>query len=200
MRYGTPVVGVVLLGIGLAGVQYHRRDIAPPLRSTQQPPETSRIVYPFGRFPTVAMPGGEKRAVRSVLDVRHPMRFGEYVWNDDRIPAGQAWVRVDLARQTMSVFRGGDEIGSAVILFGTDGKPTPAGTFSILAKAKVHRSTLYDAEMPFMLRLTDDGVAIHASDVREGAATHGCIGVPLAFARLLYEQVRVGDRIAILPA
>jgi lipoprotein-anchoring transpeptidase ErfK/SrfK len=108
------------------------------------------------------------------------------------------WVRIDLSRQTMSVFRSNQEIGSAVILYGTDGKPTPTGVFPILAKAEQHSSNLYDAEMPYMLRLTNDGVAIHASNVRFGAATHGCIGVPIAFARLLFAQVKRGDPVAIV--
>ena len=51
--------------------------------------------------------------------------------------------------------------------------------------------------MPFMLRLTRDGVAIHASHVRKGAATHGCIGVAEPFARRLYRQMQVGDQVAV---
>jgi lipoprotein-anchoring transpeptidase ErfK/SrfK len=54
--------------------------------------------------------------------------------------------------------------------------------------------------MPDMLRLTNDGVAIHGSNVREGWATHGCIGVPLEFARLLFAVTGKGDLVAILPA
>jgi len=54
--------------------------------------------------------------------------------------------------------------------------------------------------MPYMLRLTRDGVAIHGSNVREGWATHGCIGVPLDFARRLFEEAAKGDMVTILPA
>ena len=107
-------------------------------------------------------------------------------------------MRIDLGRQTLSVFRAGNEIGTAIVLFGADRKPTPLGVFPVLAKAITHRSTLYNAEMPFMLRLTADGVAIHASNVHKGAATHGCIGVPPAFARLLYGQMQIGDQVAIV--
>ena len=53
--------------------------------------------------------------------------------------------------------------------------------------------------MPYMLRLTKDGVAIHGSNVREGWATHGCIGVPLDFARKLFSVARKGDLVVILP-
>jgi lipoprotein-anchoring transpeptidase ErfK/SrfK len=52
--------------------------------------------------------------------------------------------------------------------------------------------------MPFMLRLTDDGVAIHGSNVRQGYATHGCIGIPLDFARKLFAATHKGDIVAIL--
>jgi lipoprotein-anchoring transpeptidase ErfK/SrfK len=54
--------------------------------------------------------------------------------------------------------------------------------------------------MPYTLRLTDDGVSIHGSTVRWGAATHGCIGVPLEFARRLFEASRVGDDVLIVAA
>jgi lipoprotein-anchoring transpeptidase ErfK/SrfK len=67
----------------------------------------------------------------------------------------------------------------------------------VLEKREKHRSNLYDAEMPYMLRLTNDGIAIHASEVRQGAATHGCIGIPVEFARALFREVRRGDEVFI---
>ena len=106
-------------------------------------------------------------------------------------------MRIDLARQTLAVFRAGHEIRSTVILFGADRKPNPTGVFPVLEKAVVHRSALYDAEMPFMLVLLRDGVAIHASDVRKGTATHGGIAVPEPFARRLHRQIHVSDHVAI---
>lgn len=141
---------------------------------------------------------GETRSVSSLLRVKGPLHFGAYVWNERDAAAGETWARVDLARQTMSVFRGGDEIGTAVVLFGSDAKPTPRGRFTVLERDRDHRSSLYDAPMPFMLRLTGDGVAIHASDVRTGSATHGCIGVPPGFARLLFGVMRRGARVHII--
>ena len=100
--------------------------------------------------------------------------------------------------QILSVFRGGDEIGTAVILYGADNVPTPRGKFPIQAKLKDHHSATYDAPMPYTLRLTADGVSIHASDVRWGRATHGCIGVPKAFAARLFNTVSVGDEVLIV--
>jgi len=140
------------------------------------------------------------RPVKSLLAVEKPLYFGDFQWNDRGVPAGPTWIRVDLGSQLISVFRAGHEIGTAVIVYGGDNKQTPPGTLHVLAKAREHRSSTYDAEMPFTLRLTDDGVSIHASTVRWGAATHGCIGVPLAFAQRLFDAASVGDEVTVVPA
>jgi lipoprotein-anchoring transpeptidase ErfK/SrfK len=126
------------------------------------------------------------------------MRFGDFRWNDTGVAKGSIWIRVDLKSQILSVFRGGDEIGTAVILYGADSVPTPTGKFPIRAKLKDHRSANYDAPMPYTLRLTNDGVSIHASDVRWGYATHGCIGIPKAFAAKLFSAASVGDEVLIV--
>jgi hypothetical protein len=189
------LAGVLLWPAPRAHVPVHAAIAAPvPAR-----PAGARIWYTAKNTPQLSLPDGRREIVHSVLNVAAPMRFGSFVWNEDRIPQGPLWVRIDLTRQLMSVFRAGHEIGSAVILYGTDGKPTPTGSFSILQKDADHYSHSYDAPMPYMLRLTNDGVAIHGSNVREGWATHGCIGVPLDFARLLFAASRKGDLVVILP-
>jgi hypothetical protein len=172
--------------------------LAAPSSPTPAPP--ARIWYPASSYPRLSLPNGHQELVRSVLNIARPMHFGDFVWNQDRIPAGPVWIRIDLTRQLLSVFRGGHEIGSAVILYGSDGKATPTGGFTILEKDADHYSRSYDAPMPYMLRLTTDGVAIHGSNVREGWATHGCIGVPLDFARLLFGAATKGDPVYIVPA
>src|SRR5438105_13687059 len=139
------------------------------------------------------------RPVSTVLKVPQRMSYGEFRWDDKGVPAGPTWVRVDLKAQILSVFRGQHEIGTAVILYGADGLPTPTGKFPVLAKLKDHRSITYDnAPMPYTLRLTRDGVSIHGSNVRWGFATHGCIGVPKAFAAKLFDVVHVGDEVLVV--
>jgi hypothetical protein len=139
------------------------------------------------------------RPVTSLLTVDGPLRYGDFIWNDKGIPAAPIWVRIDLRKQILSVFRGSNEIGTGVVVYGGDNKQTPAGKFHILMKDKDHRSSLYDAAMPYTLQLTGDGISIHGSAVRWGAATHGCIGLPLDFARRLFEQAKVGDEVIIVP-
>jgi len=157
-----------------------------------------RLYYPAASLPVLTLPDGTTETIRSVLNVKQRLRYGQSVWNDADVPQGPVWIRVDLTRQLLSVFRGGHEIGTAVVLYGAADKESPAGTFPILQKAEDYHSRTYDAPMPFMLRLTADGVAIHGSDVRASAATHGCIGVPTDFARRLFAQAKLGDRVVIL--
>ena len=132
------------------------------------------------------------------LTVGRQLTHGEYVWDDAGMPQGPVTMLVDLSAQTLSVFRGGQEIGRAVILYGTEEDPTPTGTFTILEKDADHESSIYDAQMPFMLRLTRDGIAIHGSNVRYGWASRGCVGVPEEFAERLFALARVGDQVTIV--
>lgn len=168
--------------------------------SVPKQPSGARVWYSAGHYPELSLPGGQHEVVRSLLNINKPMHFGNFVWNEDHIPQGRVWVRVDLAHQLLSVFRDGHEIGSSVILYGDDSYVTPTGSFTVLAKNKNYFSHSYRAPMPYALRLTDDGVAIHGSNVREGWATHGCIGVPVDFARLLFTATSKGDLVVILPA
>lgn len=141
-----------------------------------------------------AVPG---LAVHSTLKLDGPIRAGEFAWNEQGAPEGPVKVIVDIAAQRMYVYRGGVEIGRSSILYGADEKPTPLGTFPILEKKVDHVSNIYGAPMPYMLRLTMDGIAIHGSEVDDWSATNGCVGVPDDFARLLFEKVRLGDKILI---
>ena len=146
-----------------------------------------------------AMGSAEARKIDSLLNVPQRMQYGDYVWHEDgAAKAGKTWILVNLKAQTVSVFRGGDEIGTAIALYGVDDKPTPIGRFKVQRKAKDYWSRTYDAPMPFSLMLTDDGVAIHGSNVREGAGTHGCVGVPLDFGSHIFEAMKVGDEVVIL--
>jgi lipoprotein-anchoring transpeptidase ErfK/SrfK len=191
---GFAVLAVSGAAVAIAGLSHEAPSPVEPAPTVLK--SGGRIIYPQPE--SLPLTAERQQEVRSILDVRGSMRYGDFLWNDRNVPAGEVLVRVDLRAQTISVFRAGHEIGSAVILYGADSKPTPHGTFPILEKRAQHRSNLYDADMPYMLRLTYDGVAIHGSEVRRGAATHGCIGVPTAFARNLFEAVKRGDEVVIV--
>lgn len=143
------------------------------------------------------LPLSDKFVVKRILQIDEPFVHGYYKWDDEGVPEGELVVTVDLKAESISVFRAGYEIGAAVITFGDSEKPTPTGVFPITQKSKDHVSNIYGSPMPYMLRLTNDGVAIHASDVKWGWGTRGCIGVPLEFARRLFEQAKLGDRVIV---
>ena len=143
------------------------------------------------------LPLSDTFVVKRILQIDEPFVHGYYKWDDEGVPDGELVVTVDLKAESISVFRAGYEIGAAVITFGDSEKPTPTGVFPISQKSKDHVSNIYGSPMPYMLRLTNDGVAIHASDVKWGWGTRGCIGVPMEFARLLFEQAKLGDRVIV---
>lgn len=147
-----------------------------------------------------ANPTGGAFTVNSILDIpAGPFRYGDWYWDESAAPEkGKLIVTVDLEARVASVFRGGHEIGTAVALLGTKKHPTPLGTFPILTKEKDNISEKYDnAPMPWTLRLTWDGIAIHGSPVINGYASHGCIGVPNEFAEKLFSKARRGDLVII---
>lgn len=182
-----------------AFVPRHRmQDLAAAQRSALPTPAMGRVRFANGDLQQVPLADGSTRVIRSLLQVPDRMQFGAFSWDDKGIPPGKVWLRIDLSRQILSVFRGEDEIGTSVILYGQDATPTPIGNFPIRGMEKNHRSNTYDAMMPFTLWLTNDGVAIHGSNVREGLATHGCIGVPLEFARRLFGVVKRGDMVSVV--
>lgn len=197
---GKPLIAATIVAIGLCAIGWVARAPVAATSSTPvklQHPAEKPDPAPAAISAPAPKPVEEPFIVKRILKIDGPFTHGRYVWDDQGIPAGPVVVTIDLAAQTLSVFRGGYEIGAAVILYGADDKPTPLGSFAISEKDADHVSNLYDAPMPYMLRLTNDGVAIHGSDVEWGSATHGCIGIPVAFARLLFAQAKLGDRVIV---
>lgn len=164
---------------------------APPVVASKPAIATKAMVSPKSQ------PDPNAYVIKRALTINEPIVHGFWKWDDAGIPDGPIIITVDTVAQTMSVFRGGYEIGVSVVLYGIGEKPTPLGVFPITQKKKHHISNLYGSPMPYMQRLTDDGVAIHASDVIEGFITHGCIGVPKDFAKRLFEETEIGDQVII---
>jgi hypothetical protein len=184
----------------LPSARREQAGAAPTQAQPAPPPLPGRIALSPAQVREAFAAGLIDHPLKTILNVPSRMEYGQFIWNEAGVPAGRAWIRVDLHAQVMSVFRSGHEIGTAVILYGADGLPTPTGKFPILAKLKDHRSITYDnAPMPYTLRLTRDGVSIHGSNVRWGFATHGCIGVPKAFAAKVFDAVNVGDEVLVVP-
>jgi lipoprotein-anchoring transpeptidase ErfK/SrfK len=94
-------------------------------------------------------------------------------------------VIITLPRQLAFVYRNGVLIGVSTVSSGTKGHATPTGVFTVLQKKVEHYSNLYNAApMPYMQRLTWDGIAMHAGNLPGYPASHGCVRLPKAFAKL----------------
>ncbi len=140
----------------------------------------------------------ERFVIKRILPIDGPIKYGEWHWDDEGVPPGPLVMTVDLDARVISVFRGGYEIGAAAVLLGTQDHPTPLGTFPIMSKERHNVSEKYNnAPMPYTLRLTRDGVAIHGSQVKNGYASHGCVGAPNEFAAKIFAIAKRGDKVII---
>ena len=195
------LVGGTLLAFGATIATFlATRAPAPPRPA---PKADARPAPPPAKQAATAPADPNAYPIKRALTIDKQMTHGDWLWDDRGVPAGPLLVTVDLKAQMISVFRDGYEIGVAVIEHGANDKPTPLGVFPILAKDADHVSSSYvdandrPAPMPWMLRLTPDGVAIHGAEIRPDWASNGCVGIPNEFAKRLFAEAKVGDRVII---
>lgn len=125
---------------------------------------------------------------------------GEYLWEQD-VAAGPVSVLISIPDQKAYVYRGDSLVAVSTVSTGKEGKDTPTGVFPILQKKQMHHSNLYNnAPMPFMQRLTWDGIAIHAGKNPGFPASHGCIRVPTSFAKKLFAATELGATVEVTDA
>jgi lipoprotein-anchoring transpeptidase ErfK/SrfK len=187
----APAVAALAVALGLL-------QIAPMVQAATNPPPP--VIKPL---PVHATAYPSKYSVTKTMKFAAPIRFGDWAWNETNAPlSGPVIVTVDIKSQTLSVFRDGHQIGMTRIIYGDDEKPTPTGVFPILEKDEKHRSSIFvNAPMPYMLRMTGDGISVHGADKVELIyATNGCIGIPNGFAKRLFGVVVPGDRIVVTKA
>jgi lipoprotein-anchoring transpeptidase ErfK/SrfK len=149
-----------------------------------------------------------------------------YTWKPDpNLPITRIEVR--LGEQKVYVYQGDDIAGESPTTTGKPGHDTPPGHYTVLLKDIDHKSNLYgvfldangyiidgnaevgekppvgavydSADMPYYLRIRDDGVGLHAGYLPGYPASHGCIRLPHAFAELLFSNVSVGTPVDVVP-
>jgi lipoprotein-anchoring transpeptidase ErfK/SrfK len=134
-----------------------------------------------------------------MLDAFGPkeLKPGQYVWRD---VAGDGLQRVvvSLSDQLAYLYRGNTLVAVSTISSGKSGRNTPTGIFSILDKQPMYRSKKYDnAPMPWMQRIDQYGIALHAGFNPGVPASHGCVRLPSAFAKKLYSVTDIGTPVYI---
>jgi hypothetical protein len=126
------------------------------------------------------------------------LKPGGYLWAPDIAPQGPVTVIISLSAQRAYAYRNGVPIGVSTVSTGAPGHETPTGVFVILQKAIKHNSNKYsNASMPYMQRLTWDGIAMHAGRLPGYPASHGCIRLPPEFAKLLFGITKLGLTVVI---
>jgi hypothetical protein len=136
-------------------------------------------------------------AVPTVMG-NEPLAPGKFVWDAKTAAAGPLLVAVNLDEQMAYVYRNGVRIGRSTVSTGKQGHDTPTGVFTILQKKQEHYSKKYNnAPMPFMQRLTWDGIALHAGNLPGYPASHGCIRLPYEFSKLLFGASDTGATVVI---
>jgi len=118
-------------------------------------------------------------------------------------------IEIDLSNQTLTAKNNDTVALQSTICSGRAGYSTPSGKFKILEKERMHISNRYPivdkeagirggAKMPYMLRVTNTGVAIHAGEVVNYPDSHGCIRVPYGKAMQLFKWTDIGTKVKII--
>ncbi|HET7816809.1 MAG TPA: L,D-transpeptidase family protein [Sphingomicrobium sp.] len=126
------------------------------------------------------------------------LKPGQYLWRDVPDSAGEPRVVIGLNDQLAYLYRGTTLVAVTTISSGKAPKVTPTGIFNVLEKKPMHRSRKYDnAPMPFMQRIDQYGIALHAGHNPGEPASHGCVRLPAKFAAKLYQVTSVGTPVLI---
>jgi lipoprotein-anchoring transpeptidase ErfK/SrfK len=147
-------------------------------------------------------------------------------WNDHGGP-GKLSIHIDLSEQMATYYRGKKQVGWSYISSGKEGSDTQPGDYKICEKDEVRYSNLYGwisdangvvtngnatpkspvpagefyhpAPMRHWMRLTWDGVGLHAGEIPKPgeASSHGCIRLPKDFAPVLYKAAPMGTPVKV---
>lgn len=133
---------------------------------------------------------------------------------------------ISLSKQRAYLLVGGRVAVDSPISSGRRNGWTPKGSFSVLEKDPNHRSNLYGnfvdatgrvirsgvssridaapsgthfsgSPMKYFLRLTPQGVGMHAGILPGYPASHGCIRLPQEMAELIYSKVSVNTPVTV---
>jgi lipoprotein-anchoring transpeptidase ErfK/SrfK len=109
------------------------------------------------------------------------------------------YIVISLAEQRLYAYQDNELVAWSNCSTGKTGHETPVGTFKITQKHIDHYSSIYNnAPMPYFMRLTNDGVGLHAGELPGYAASHGCIRLPLGMVKELYKYTPSGTPVQVI--
>lgn len=175
------------------------RTVSPPVSTSEPLVSEPQIISPPVPVPVPApepAPVPKPPVKKGPVDSLKP---GQFVWEKRDIYEGPMKIVAVLDIQRIYVFQNDKLLGFSTISSGKKGKETPTGIFNILQKNIDHKSNLYsNAPMPYMQRLTWDGIAMHGGHLPGYPASHGCIRLPHAFAKALFGVTQMNQEVVVL--
>ncbi|MEM9301933.1 MAG: L,D-transpeptidase [Pseudomonadota bacterium] len=118
-------------------------------------------------------------------------------------------IHVFIERQVLIAKENGEEVYSFDIVTGRDGKETTAGRYSVFRKHEKYTSKTYGSEMPYTLFFTEDGKAIHGTQMAtlrsyrhayltESVGSQGCVGLTDDNAKAIFDWAPVGTPVIVV--
>ncbi len=141
---------------------------------------------------------------------------------------GPSRIHIDISQQVANFYRGDVLVGRSKLSTGDANHPSPTGKLSILEKHKDHISSRYGdyvypdgsvaqanvdlkkdrrppgsifkgSPMTNFMRITWDGVGMHAGYLPGYPASHGCIRMPEHMSAIFYDNVKLGTPVLVTP-
>lgn len=118
-------------------------------------------------------------------------------------------IRVFIEEQILIALENGEEVYNFDIVTGRDGKETTAGRYKIFRKHEKYTSKTYGSEMPYTMFFTEDGKAIHGTQMAtlrsylhayltESVGSQGCVGLTDDNAKALFEWAPIGTHVIVM--
>jgi hypothetical protein len=123
--------------------------------------------------------------------------------------AAKKEIQVFIEEQILVAFENGEEVYNFDIVTGKDGKETTTGRYQIFRKHEKYTSKTYGSEMPYTMFFTEDGKAIHGTQMAtlrsylhsyltESVGSQGCVGLTDDNAKALFDWAPVGTPVVVI--
>src|SRR3974377_948634 len=142
---------------------------------------------------------GDHASFRHNHQHRHTKSESAKANQPQETPKGPLQIIISITDQRVSLYDNGSLIARSSVSTGVRRHPTPLGVFSVIEKERWPRSNLYSgAPMPYMQRITQSGIALHAGVLPGYPASHGCIRLTNDFAIRLWHLTKRRARVIIV--
>lgn len=120
---------------------------------------------------------------------------------------GKKQILIMLDTQQLLATEGGKAFLTSPVSTGRWGHETSMGDYQVLFKEKNHVSNAYPvkengerggAKMPYTIRFTSGGEAIHAGHLPGYPDSHGCVRMPLTKAKKLFKWAEIGMPVRVM--